>query len=278
MAELVALGFPDVALDGMALHGDATAAGEAARRAKGSVVALFAPAHGGAGGPGSDGGLSSLRDEVGAAAVAAAIRAASAAEAARTPIVVLRAGALPLLDPEREDHWMQRMLREGRSSSLQADVRAAVAEERADRERCLEALCRRIFVLLRERPDAQWLIETPSRVHEIGLPSEIAAVLDEFRGRRVGYWHDAANAARLDALGAADQEAWLELLGPHSVGITISDWSPLGERMPPGAGLVGWKSLRFQVRPRMLRVVTLDPTYPAPLLEDTLREVRGLGF
>ena len=41
--ELTRLGHKHVALDGEALHGDAGAAGRAAKEARGQVVALFAP-------------------------------------------------------------------------------------------------------------------------------------------------------------------------------------------------------------------------------------------
>jgi sugar phosphate isomerase/epimerase len=276
-AELLALGHRTVALDGAALHADARAVHKTVRAAKGEVVALFAPelARDEAGRP-RGAGLVSPRDEVRAPAVAAARAAGAAALDAGTRRVVLRAGELPDVDPAREARWIDRLVREGRTDALAAEVRASVDAARRDRDRFAEALCRALFALTRALPDVEWALETPSRAGGLPRPEEAEAVFAELPGRRVGYWHDAAHAARLDALGAVPAGEWLARLGPRAAGVTISDWTPSAAGLPPGAGTVAWTALRAQLGSSMTRVLRLDASFPAALLDDALREARSL--
>ncbi len=278
-AELFALGHRAVALDGAALHADARAVRDTVRAAKGELVALFAPelSRDEAGRP-RGASLVSPRDEVRAPAVAAARAAGAAALAAGTTRVVLRAGELPDVDPTREARWLERLSREGTSDALAADVRAAVDGSRRDRDRFVEALCRALFELTRALPDVEWLLETPSRTGGLPRPDETEAVFAELPGRRLAYWHDAAHAARLHALGAVAADEWLARLGPRCAGVTISDWTPSASGLPPGAGTVAWPALRAQLGSSMTRVLRLDASFPAPLLNDALREARSLGL
>jgi sugar phosphate isomerase/epimerase len=103
-------------------------------------------------------------------------------------------------------------------------------------------------------------------------------VFGELPGRRIGYWHDAAHAARLAALGAVPAEEWLARLGPRAAGVTLCDWGPSAPCLPPGAGVVEWTTLRAQMTESMPRVLRADPTWPSPLVADALREAASLGF
>jgi len=130
------------------------------------------------------------------------LAAARAALDAGTTRVVLAAGELPALDPSREARWIDRLVREGRTDALAAEIAAALAADRSARDRFVEALCRSLFDLARAVPDAQWLLATPSSISGFPTPAEAESVFGELPGRRIGYWHDAARAARLAALGA----------------------------------------------------------------------------
>jgi hypothetical protein len=279
VGELAALGHLAVALDGAALHPDAAAAARVVRAARGEVVALFAPPprRDDAGRIASE-GLVSPRPERRAVAVDAAIAAARAALAAGTTRVVLRVGELPVLDPSREARWLDRLTREGRTPALAAEIDAAVAADARDRERFVEALCRALFDLTRVVGDAQWLLETPSRASGFPRPDEAEVVFGELPGRRIGYWHDAAHAARLAFLGVLPAEEWLARLGRRAVGVTICDWSSTADGLPPGAGVVDWTALRGQLTDAMPRVLRLDTSFPAALLADAVREAAALGM
>jgi len=278
-AELFALGHRAVALDGAALHADARAVRETVRAAHGELVALFAPelARDEAG-RARGAGLVSPRDDVRSPAIAAARAAGAAALAAGTTRVVLRAGELPDVDPAREARWAERLVREGRTGALAAEVRASVDGARRDRDRFVEALCRALFELTRALPDVEWLLETPARASGLPRPDEAEAVFAELPGRRLGWWHDAAHAARLHALGAVPADEWLARLARRTGGVTISDWAPSGSGLPPGAGTVAWPALRAQLGSSMIRVLRLDASFPAPLLDDALREAQSLGL
>lgn len=276
--ELAALGFRAVALDGDAVHADAAEAGRALRGARGAVVAVFAPrgVRDPAGGV-ATAGLAAVRPEHREIAMETALAAAAAASAAGTPRVVLRVGEIPTLDPRREDRWTERLGREGASSALLAEVAAAADELRTDRVRALDALCRSVHALCRARPETSWLVETPVGVAGLPLPGEALHLFDDLRGRRVGYWHDTAHAARLGALGLVPPGEWLARLGPAAGGVTLSDWSPAGGRTPPGAGLVDWPGLRDQLGAGAVRVLRLDPVFPAPILVEAARQAVALG-
>ena len=278
-AELVRLGHTAVALDGAALHSDAGAARRVMRAAHGEIVALFAPPpRRDESGRAASEGLVSPRAEVRALAVGAATAAARAALDAGTTRVVLCAGELPALDPSRETRWIDRLAREGRTDSLATEIATALAADRSARDRFVEALCRSLFELARAVPDAHWLLATPSSISGFPTPGEAESVFGELPGRRIGYWHDAARAARLAALGAVPAEEWLARLGSRAGGVTISDWSPSAACLPPGAGVVEWTTLRSQITDAMPRVLRADPSFPAPLLADAVREAASLGF
>lgn len=272
--ELARLGHPYVALDGGVLHPDAAEAGRAVREARGKVVALFAPRPADPTGA----GLCAPRDDVVRVALRAAKAAGAAAEKAGTPRVIVRAGRVPAVESDREETWLEQMRNRGATDALRADVRHTLLTDRDLRERCLEALCRSLHTLAKARPDTHWLLETPDSPLGLPLPEEAEMAFAELPGAKVGYWHDSGNAARLQTLGAAPQEEWLGRLAPFARGVTLADWSPIADRMPPGSGSVQWRALRFQVHDGMFRVLALDPEYPAALIDDTLREVSNLGF
>jgi sugar phosphate isomerase/epimerase len=280
--ELLELGVPRIALDGPALQSDAAEAGRAVRAAHGRLVALFAPAPSRDATAGGDvGGLVDVRADRRAAAVAAALAAGRAALAAGTVLVILRTGAIPVVDAAREDRWTGRLGREGATDALRAEVAAAQEELRPHRARYLEALCRSAWELARALPDVQWCVETPATVAGLPFPDETDAFLGELRGRRVGCWHDTAHAARLGALGAADPRAWIDRAAAAVRGVTVSDWLPpllgSGGRAPPGVGTVDWAVLRGQLASGMERVLRLPAEFPRGAFAEALRQAESLA-
>jgi hypothetical protein len=278
VAELVALGHRVVALDAAALHPDAAAARRGLAAVRGSVVALFAPAPGGADGDDGPLGLCDPDRSRRRVAMQAAASAARVAADAGTGLVVLRAGAIPDLEADGERRWTDRLARGEDDERIRADAAEVLRAAASARHRYLDALCRALFELARAAPDVTWLLETPSSLLGLPLPSEVEAVVDELPGRRVGYWHDAALAARLGALGVAPASSWLESLGSLTGGLTLCDWTPGEARLPVGSGRVDWAGLLAQATAAMPRVLRLASTFPAPLLDDALREAHARGF
>jgi len=278
VSELVGLDRTSVALDGPALYPDVPAARAALAPVRGEVVALFAPApRPDRERPGASMGIASPRTEERALAAQAALAAAAAAAAAGTGVVVLRTGGIPSVGDDSGD-WRRRLAREGVTDELTREVFTAMERDAAHRERFLDGVCRTLHGLSTRLPDVTWLLETPAEVPGFPGPSEIAAVLEDLSGRRLGYWHDTGNAAYLHALGVADAEGWLQELGGRTLGVTLSDWSPSGGGLPPGAGVVDWTGLRVQLVGRMQRVLRLDPAFPPMLLADAIGETDALGL
>lgn len=275
--EILDAGARRIALDGAALHADATETARVVREAHGTIDALFAPAAPrDTASPVDEAGLVDLRADRRAVAVAQAVAAGRAALAAGTRVVVLRPGTIPVVDGAREDRWNERLGREGVSDALRDDVAAARRELRTDRPRFVEALCRSVWAAARALPDVVWCVESPSSVAGVPFPEEIEGFLGELRGRRVALWLDAAHAARLGLLGAADPAAWIDRACGAVHGVTVSDWSPpvFGAcgRTPPGAGVVDWAALRGQLSAATMRVLRLPPEVPPGLVADALRD------
>lgn len=270
--ELAALGHPSVALAGAALHSDAAAVRRAVRESRGEIVALFVPVtqQSDAGRTISE-GLVSPRAEKRSVAVLGAAAAGRAALESGTRRVVVSAGEMADLDPAREARILGRLTREGRTDDVAREIAAAAAAAASGRDRFVEALCRSLFELARAVPDAQWCLETPSRLTGLPRPEEMEAVFGELPRRRIGYWHDTAHAARIAAFGAVPAEEWLARLGARAVGVTMADFSEPSASLPPGAGLVDWAAVRAQLTPSLRRVLRLDPSFPATLLRDAVR-------
>ena len=77
-------------------------------------------------------------------------------------------------------------------------------------------------------------VENRFHPHEIPSHGETGAILREFDGGAVRYWHDVGHALNHERLGILTQEAWLEAYGPRLAGTHLHDIR--GRRGPPGAG------------------------------------------
>jgi sugar phosphate isomerase/epimerase len=217
-------------------------------------------------------GLSSPRDETRAEALRVALRAAACAADAGTGVVVRRPGGRD--DPA---DWDERRRRGAAIDAVRDEAAKRRDEHAAHRHRHLDALCRALHDLCRAHPDVMWLLETPAAVCGVPWPGDVNQVLDELPGRRLGYWHDTAHAARLHALGVAPAESWLEAAGGVARGVTLSDWSPSASRLPPGAGVADFGALRPQLTPGMSRVLALGPTLPAAFLDEAVRQAEAIA-
>ncbi len=110
----------------------------------------------------------------------------------------------------------------------------------------------------------------------VELPSfhELERLLAEFDGAPLGFWFDAAAAARVESLGLRPALQWIEKVGPALAGVTVHDgrWrtvsgidqygdteeTPTGEwdaRLAPGAGIVDWEAIVAALAARKTKVV-----------------------
>jgi sugar phosphate isomerase/epimerase len=277
-AELVAAGRLRIALDGPTVYPDAAAAKQTVRAAKGAIVAAFAPpVRRAESGPGGAVGLASPREEERVRALEVALRTAAAAVAAGTGLVVLRSGGVPAIG-RRDDEWRESMRRDGVTDAVIAEALTCVKADAVHRPRFLDALCRSLHALTTQLPDVTWLLETPSAVGGLPLPDEMRLVLEDLPRRRIAYWHDAGHAMYLGALGVVHAESWISELGPRTLGVTATDWSPQGGGFPPGSGSVDWTALRSQINDTMLTVLRLDPSFPPTFLPEAVRQAEALGL
>jgi sugar phosphate isomerase/epimerase len=89
------------------------------------------------------------------------------------------------------------------------------------------------LIPIAERESARIGIVTRAQLVELPDAEEAAALLDEFRGAPIGYWHDTASAYREELLGGAPAGEWLAL---NPIGANCADSCGLGAPLAPGLG------------------------------------------
>ena len=89
------------------------------------------------------------------------------------------------------------------------------------------------LIPIAERESTRIGIATRAQLAELPDAEEAAALLDEFRGAPIGYWHDTASAYREELLGGAPASDWLHL---NPIGATCADACGLQPNLAPGLG------------------------------------------
>ncbi|HJZ84979.1 MAG TPA: hypothetical protein VKN99_07385 [Polyangia bacterium] len=177
-----------------------------------------------------------------AAAAEAATRVIEQAAQAGVPVCVLALGSIAaswepadLARAFARDEWA---LGAGLGAQISTE-RAAQAQRHLDAARfALERV-----VAVAERAGVR--VALGPRPHPWALPSldEAAALLADFRGAPLGYWHDTAAVHCEQALGLGEPARWLERLGPAGLGVRAADACGLLAPLAPGLGEVDFTPL-----------------------------------
>ncbi len=87
-------------------------------------------------------------------------------------------------------------------------------------------------------------IEGRRGYEEIPSERELPALLDALASPQVGYWHDMGHIQIKENLGFLDHAAWLEEIGPRTLGCHLQDclW-PAQDHQPPFAGDIALQKL-----------------------------------
>ncbi len=128
-------------------------------------------------------------------------------------------------------------------------ARAWWVRRNAVRDRALDVVCRTLHQLARTHPDVH-LCLTPSRdILGLGEPEALAAIFEDLPGIPLGYWHDAAIAARRMELLGTPQGEWLAPFADRVLGVTVGDCLEGGLYALPGSGSVDFGLLAsYRVR------------------------------
>jgi hypothetical protein len=97
-----------------------------------------------------------------------------------------------------------------------------------------------------ERESARIGVITRATLIELPDAIEAAALLSDFRGAPIGYWHDTAAAHVSNALEADEPGAWVKL---EPIGATAADACGLRGPLAPGLGEVDFAALALMKTP-----------------------------
>lgn len=185
-------------------------------------------------------------------------QAVQAAIALGTKLVVLEPGQVPVMgEIECEDlgdpgyQW-----NEARSQAL-------LARRGVGRNAAVQRVCRNLFDVLKAFPEMEFALTAGRSLTAVADQSALQDIFADLHNARLGYWHDAAVAARREQVLREPFGGWLETFGNLLRGCSLGDASPEGMYLPPGSGGVDYAMLASYL-PRtgavLPAVLELDPS------------------
>jgi len=144
-------------------------------------------------------------------------------------------------------------------------AQALVARRRAVRNGALDRACREVYALVKSFPEMEFCLCSGRSLRTVADRVTLQDLFEDLSQLRLGYWHDAAVAARRQQVLGEAQGEWLESFANRCRGFSLGDASPDGMYLPPGSGGVDYGLLASYV-PRTGApspvVLELDPSVP----------------
>lgn len=120
-------------------------------------------------------------------------------------------------------------------------------------------------------------LECRLHYHEIPLPDEAATLLAPYPPEVAGYWHDVGHAEVQARLGYVDKRAWLDALGPRTLGAHLHDVDGIGDHRAPGHGDVEWDYIARGLPASALRVFEINQHEPDEAVAGAISFLRERG-
>ena len=224
--------------------------------------------------------LASLDDEERRMAIEHTKRSIDHAAAAHARFVVVHLGGIgnTILDSELT---MRRLFDSGTRTGPEQDaLRRETMERRAELappyvERARETLAE-LSAHARERGVALGL-ENRLHHHELPLAAEALALIADYPPELIGYWHDVGHAEVQARLGYVDKRAWLDALGPRTLGCHLHDVEGIGDHRAPGHGDVEWDYIASGLPPAAVRVFEINQHEPDEAVAGAIGFLRERG-
>jgi sugar phosphate isomerase/epimerase len=178
------------------------------------------------------------------------------------PTVIVRGGEVEdkALHDEA-DKLVARLLREGPSDLLRAEVREVVGRVEKKGHRQVEHMCRSLHTLIGEFPETKLAIEPGPSFMDLLNFDAVGWVLDDLTRQGLSYWHDTGHVQLRERAGLATQGQWLEKYGDRMVGVHLQDTAEGQAEMPPGTGEVDFKLVASYVPRDAERVLEINPRH-----------------
>ncbi len=205
--------------------------------------------------------LASSKDSERQAALRAVQQAAGIARQLGCPTVIVDVGLVPVLgEVEAED------LGDPNHAWTTERAQPLLARRKVGRNGAVDRVCRELFGLRKSLPEFQFAVTQSRSLRAVADVPALQDVFEDLGERGVGYWHDAALAARREQVLGEAQGEWLEAFANRCMGLTLGDASGGGLYLPPGAGGVDYGLLANYV-PRtgnaLPVVLELDVSIPS---------------
>ncbi len=194
--------------------------------------------------------------------------------------VVLHLGRVPVARALVEEYLRLDRPDEPPTPELLAAVAAVAAERARLRAPYLDAVLRSLDRLNREAVRRGLLLGVENRFHphEIPVHDEVGAILREFAGGAVRYWHDVGHALHHQRLGLTGQAALLEAYGPQLGGTHLHDIRAGRDHLAPGTGEADFAALLRHLPADALRILEIAQTVPREELLAARDLLRALGY
>jgi len=159
---------------------------------------------------------------------------------------------------DEADKLVARLVREGASDPLRAEVRDLVSRVEKKGHRQVEHLCRSLHTLLAEYPETKLAIEPGPSFMDLLNFDAVGWVLDDLVRQGVAYWHDTGRVQLRERAGLPTQGKWLETYGDKMVGVHLQDSAEGQAELPPGTGEVDFKLVASYVPREAERVLEIN--------------------
>lgn len=203
-------------------------------------------------------GMASAKDSERHAAAQVVQQAVVTARVLGQPRVVIDPGLVPVIGEIEVDD-----LGDPRYAWTKERADALLARRKVGRNGAVDRVCRELFALVRRFPDIEFCLTTGRSLLAVADLGGLRDIFEDLAALKIGYWHDAAVAARREQVLGEAQGELLESFGNRLRGMSLGDASPDGIYLPPGSGGVDYGLLASYV-PRASAglpvVLELDPS------------------
>jgi sugar phosphate isomerase/epimerase len=107
--------------------------------------------------------------------------------------------------------------------------------------------------------------------HQLPLPAEALAIIEDIASPQVRYWHDIGHGHVLDILGFVDHLESLDLLHRYLFGMHVHDSRFVDDHIAPGTGEVDLPAILGRTPPSTLQILELASSVSATDIKAAIR-------